>query len=61
MKMKAAVVVGPARMEIQEIELPALSPTQMRVRITACGLCHSELGRYLGTGTMWTGQPLSYP
>jgi threonine dehydrogenase-like Zn-dependent dehydrogenase len=61
MKMKAAVVVGPARMEIQEIEMPALSPTQMRVRITACGLCHSELGRYLGTGTMWTGQPLSYP
>jgi len=61
MKMKAAVLVGPERIEIQEVELPALAPTQMRVRITACGLCHSELGRYLGTGTMWTGEPLRYP
>lgn len=61
MKMKAAVLVSPGRIEIQEVELPALTPTQVLVRIKACGLCHSELGRYQGTGTMWLGEPLTYP
>ena len=61
MKMKAAVVVGPSRMEIQEVEVPVLSPTQIRVRVTACGLCHSEMGRYQGQGTMWLGEPIVYP
>jgi threonine dehydrogenase-like Zn-dependent dehydrogenase len=61
MKMKAAVVVGPKRIEIQEIEVPPLTPTQMLVRVTSCGLCHSELGRYQGKGTMWLGEPLTYP
>ncbi len=61
MKMKAAVAVSPRRIEIQEVEVPALTPTQVLVRITSCGLCHSELGRYQGQGTMWLGEPLSYP
>ncbi len=61
MKMKAAVVVGPRQIEIQELEVPVLAPTEMLVRVTACGLCHSELARYLGKGTMWLGEPLSYP
>ncbi len=61
MKMKAAVVVGPRQIEIQELEVPVLAPTEMLVRVTACGLCHSELARYLGKGTMWLGDPLSYP
>jgi len=61
MKMKAAVVVSPKRIEIQEIEVPPLTPTQMLVRVTSCGLCHSELGRYLGKGTMWLGDSLNYP
>jgi len=61
MKMKAAVVVAPKRVEIQEIEVPPLTPTQMRVRVASCGLCHSELGRYLGKGTMWLGEALNYP
>lgn len=61
MKMKAAIVVGPRRIEIQEIEVPPLTATQMLVRVTSCGLCHSELGRYQGKGTMWLGEPLAYP
>ncbi len=61
MKMKAAVVVSPRRIEIQEVEVPALTPTQMLVRVKSCGLCHSELGRYQGQGTMWPGEPLTYP
>ena len=61
MKMKTAVLVGPRQIEIQEVELPVLTPTQVRIRVTACGLCHSELGRYQGKGTMWLGEPLTYP
>jgi threonine dehydrogenase-like Zn-dependent dehydrogenase len=61
MKMKAAVLVGPRQFEIQEVELPGLTATQVRIRVTACGLCHSELGRYQGKGTLWLGGPLSYP
>jgi len=61
MKMKAAVVVRPGRIEIQEVELPTLAPTQVLVRVKSCGLCHSELGRYQGKGTMWPGESLSYP
>ena len=61
MKMKAAVLVSPGRIEIQEVELPPLTPTQVLVRVKSCGLCHSELGRYQGKGTMWLGEPLTYP
>jgi threonine dehydrogenase-like Zn-dependent dehydrogenase len=61
MQMKAAVVVSPRRIEIQEVEVPSPTPTQVLVRVKSCGLCHSELGRYQGQGTMWPGEPLSYP
>jgi threonine dehydrogenase-like Zn-dependent dehydrogenase len=61
MKMKTAVVVSPERIEIQDIEVPAPSPTQLLVRVLSCGLCHSELGRYQGKGRMWLGEPLTYP
>ena len=61
MKMKAAVVIGPRQIEIQELEVPVLAPTEILVRVTACGVCHSELARYLGQGTMWLGDPLTYP
>jgi len=61
MKMKAAVVVSPGRIEIQELDVPEPAPTEVLVRIVACGLCHSELGRYQGKGTMWLGEPLAYP
>lgn len=59
--MKGASLVGPRKFEIQDVELHPLTPTQMLVKIKSCGLCHSELGRYLGRGTLWAGQPLRYP
>jgi threonine dehydrogenase-like Zn-dependent dehydrogenase len=61
MRMKAVVLVSPGQMEIQEMELAPLAPTELRIRVVACGLCHSELGRFQGTGTMWLGEPLAYP
>ena len=59
--MKAAVLVGPRRIETQLVEVPALTATQMLVRVTSCGLCHSEVGRYLGKATTWKGDPLTFP
>jgi len=61
MKMKAAVLVGPRKIEVQLVELPALTATQVLVRVTSCGLCHSEVGRYLGKATTWKGDPLTFP
>lgn len=42
--MKAAVLreVG-GKMPIEELELRALAPNEVRVRIVACGVCHSDL------------------
>lgn len=61
MRTKAAVLIAPQTFEIQNIELPPLTPGQMLVRVKVCGLCHSEMGRYLGKGTMWFGDPIVYP
>jgi threonine dehydrogenase-like Zn-dependent dehydrogenase len=61
MRTKAAILVAPQRFEMQNIELPPLATTQMLVKIKACGLCHSELGRYLGKGRTWLGDPIVYP
>lgn len=59
--MKAAVLVKPQNFEVQTVDLPPLKPSQMLVKVKACGLCHSESGMYLGKGTMWGGAPLTYP
>jgi threonine dehydrogenase-like Zn-dependent dehydrogenase len=61
MKMKAAVLVGPRKMEVQLVDVPAPTATQVLVRVKSCGLCHSEVGRYLGKATTWRGDPLTYP
>lgn len=38
----AAVADGAGRFEIAEIETPAPAPGEVRVRIQACGLCHTD-------------------
>ncbi|MFE6285113.1 zinc-binding dehydrogenase [Streptomyces sp. NPDC057877] len=50
MVVRAAVVpaVG-APLEITEIELPAPGPGQLRVRLAAAGVCHSDLSLSNGT------------
>ena len=32
-----------AQLELQEIDLPELKPNEVRIEITHCGLCHSDL------------------
>lgn len=48
--VKAVVVTAPdATPEVREINLPPLGPTDVRVRIAAAGVCHSDLSMINGT------------
>jgi threonine dehydrogenase-like Zn-dependent dehydrogenase len=45
--MKQALVVGPERIELEDTEPPEPGPGQVRVWVTSCGVCASELPGYL--------------
>jgi D-arabinose 1-dehydrogenase-like Zn-dependent alcohol dehydrogenase len=40
--MKSMVVSAPKKLELKERELPQPGPGQVRVRVHACGVCHSD-------------------
>ena len=46
--MQAAIFTGPKKIEIREVELPALKPDQILVKIRAVGLCTWEQRFYKG-------------
>ena len=53
--MKAAVLVGPQQVEIQEVAVPSLREGDILVRVEGCGVCGSNL-------PVWEGRPwFSYP
>jgi 2-desacetyl-2-hydroxyethyl bacteriochlorophyllide A dehydrogenase len=53
--MKAAVLVGPQQVEIQEVAVPALREGDILVRVEGCGVCGSNM-------PVWEGRPwFSYP
>lgn len=37
--MKAAVLLGPGRIEVQEVDMPAPRPTEVLVNVKACAIC----------------------
>jgi len=41
--MKAAVMVGQGKVEVQDVPEPAMGPEQIKVKIAYCGICGSEL------------------
>jgi S-(hydroxymethyl)glutathione dehydrogenase/alcohol dehydrogenase len=41
--MRAAILSGPGAMTIEEVALDGPGPGEVRVQITACGVCHSDL------------------
>jgi (R,R)-butanediol dehydrogenase / meso-butanediol dehydrogenase / diacetyl reductase len=61
--MKAAVVQGPGQLEVQDIPIPDLGPTDVLVEVDRCGVCGTDLHLVLegwgapGTvpGHEWTG------
>jgi threonine dehydrogenase-like Zn-dependent dehydrogenase len=46
--MRAAVLEGPGRVQVQDVALPEPGPGQVRVRLEGCGVCASNL-------TPWEG------
>lgn len=46
--MKIASLTGPKEFQLQEEPLPALLPDEVLVRVTACGVCTSELDLWEG-------------
>ena len=46
---------GDARLEITELALPVPAPEWVRVRIEACGICHSDS---ITVQNLW---PIEYP
>jgi threonine dehydrogenase-like Zn-dependent dehydrogenase len=53
--MRAASIVGPREMNVQQVELPEPGPAQVRIRIEGSGVCGSNL-------PMWEGRPwFQYP
>jgi threonine dehydrogenase-like Zn-dependent dehydrogenase len=48
MKAKAMVQVDHRRLEMQEIDVPAIRPDEGLLRVEACGLCGSDVEQYRG-------------
>jgi threonine dehydrogenase-like Zn-dependent dehydrogenase len=46
--MRAAVLVGPGRVRIEEVARPEPGPGQVRVRLEGCGVCASNLTPWAG-------------
>ena len=50
--MRAAVIVGPGRLELQQAPRPHPGPGQVRVRLEGCGVCASNLTPWAGPDWM---------
>ncbi|MFZ0217664.1 MAG: zinc-binding dehydrogenase [Candidatus Dormiibacterota bacterium] len=44
--MRQAVLIGPARFEMQDRAIPNAGPGEVRVRVAACGTCASEMASW---------------
>jgi 6-hydroxycyclohex-1-ene-1-carbonyl-CoA dehydrogenase len=55
--MRAAVFHGPGRpLRLEEVPLPEPGPGEVRVRVAACGVCHTDL-HYVDHGTPTFKEP----
>lgn len=48
MKFRAAIQTGDSQIEVNELELPALDPGEVLLRVEGCGMCGSDLESYRG-------------
>jgi L-iditol 2-dehydrogenase len=57
-RMQAAVLQGPGRLEVQEVDVPTVGPDDVLVAIDLCGVCGSDLHMVLegwGEAGSWPG------
>lgn len=55
--MKAAVLVGPARIEVREVAMPAMETGMIMIRVSACGICGSDIHMWK-EGKGWSRNPV---
>jgi threonine dehydrogenase-like Zn-dependent dehydrogenase len=46
--MRAAVLTGPGRLQVEQVPLPEPGPGQVRLRLEGCGVCASNLTPWAG-------------
>ncbi|MDH5440061.1 MAG: zinc-binding dehydrogenase [Candidatus Bathyarchaeota archaeon] len=56
--MKTAIIYGPRDLRVEEVEAPSIGPEDALVHVRTCGICGSDVHRYLGT---CYGQRFRYP
>jgi len=49
--MKAAVLHAPGDLRVEDVPVPAIGPDDVLVRVMAAGICGSDIGRVMVTGT----------
>lgn len=49
--MKAAVLHAPGDLRVEEVPVPAIGADEVLVRVMAAGICGSDIGRVMVTGT----------
>lgn len=54
--MKAGVLVGPGEVRIMDVPVPDMAPGMMRIRVSACGVCGSDIHMWKA-GKGWSSQP----
>ena len=46
--MKVAIIYGPRDIRVEDVEVPAIGPEDILIRVKVCGICGSDVHRYLG-------------
>lgn len=41
--MKAAVLVGPVKVEVKDVPMPTMAPGMLLIKVSACGVCGSDV------------------
>ncbi|HEY0866455.1 MAG TPA: zinc-binding dehydrogenase [Fimbriimonas sp.] len=54
--MHAATIVGPGRIEVQEVPIPEPGPGQVRIKLEGCGVCASNIPPW--EGREWFSYPM---
>jgi threonine dehydrogenase-like Zn-dependent dehydrogenase len=54
--MRAAVLAGPGRLEVNTVPMPTPGPNEVRIQVEGCGVCGSNLPPYEGRD--WFRYPL---
>lgn len=56
--MKAGVLTGPQRIEIRQVPVPEMAPGMLKIRVSACGVCGSDIHMWKA-GKGWNPKPIA--